>query len=278
MKKIELSKELLTELYVNKKLTTYQISDELGISRQTVCNYLKEYGIFVRDSRFKATKKTLSKLPSYKNKKVFIQLYGKLGTVQKVAEYFGISIDTVYKWRVIHGINNIPDKAKYNRTTENKKWMDKNLLAEMYETYSSYEIAKLWDCNPSTVQKWLKRHGIASKSHEEQWKRSPKTVDAIVINGIIQMDRYYELCMESELPSSVALAIRNIIGECQACGFDEVLDLHHINEDRQDNRPTNHIILCPNCHAKIHRLGKTVQELCPEYKSWEELLSYAEAK
>lgn len=45
MKKINISKDLLLKLYVNQHLTVYQIADELGVSRQTICNKLAEHGI-----------------------------------------------------------------------------------------------------------------------------------------------------------------------------------------------------------------------------------------
>lgn len=42
--------------------------------------------------------------------------------------------------------------------------------------------------------------------------------------------------------------------KCAVCGWDEdedILQVHHINENRQDNAIENLIILCPTCHWKI---------------------------
>jgi 5-methylcytosine-specific restriction endonuclease McrA len=42
--------------------------------------------------------------------------------------------------------------------------------------------------------------------------------------------------------------------KCAVCGYDEeenILQVHHIDENRQNNDIENLIILCPNCHAKI---------------------------
>jgi predicted HNH restriction endonuclease len=39
-----------------------------------------------------------------------------------------------------------------------------------------------------------------------------------------------------------------------ACGYDEderILEVHHIDEDRNNNDIKNLCILCPNCHVKI---------------------------
>lgn len=42
--------------------------------------------------------------------------------------------------------------------------------------------------------------------------------------------------------------------QCELCGYNEdedILQVHHIDENRQNNNVENLMILCPNCHAKI---------------------------
>lgn len=42
--------------------------------------------------------------------------------------------------------------------------------------------------------------------------------------------------------------------QCAVCGWaedEEILEVHHIDEDRQHNNIENLIILCPNCHRKL---------------------------
>lgn len=41
---------------------------------------------------------------------------------------------------------------------------------------------------------------------------------------------------------------------CAVCGWDEdleVLEVHHIDENRHNNQVSNLIILCPTCHKKL---------------------------
>lgn len=57
--------------------------------------------------------------------------------------------------------------------------------------------------------------------------------------------------------------IKEIKGwKCEICkcsewnGEQAPLELHHINEDKFDNRIENGMMLCPNCHAIIHKHSK----------------------
>lgn len=51
-----------------------------------------------------------------------------------------------------------------------------------------------------------------------------------------------------------AKAFKNYEHKCAICGWDEdkrVLEVHHIDSDRENNKIDNLIILCPTCHRKI---------------------------
>jgi len=49
---------------------------------------------------------------------------------------------------------------------------------------------------------------------------------------------------------------KKLINFCQLCGFKEIpeiLIIHHIDRNRQNNSSENLLRLCPFCHAMIHR-------------------------
>lgn len=53
-----------------------------------------------------------------------------------------------------------------------------------------------------------------------------------------------------------ALAFRSYPHQCAICGYHDdddisLLDVHHIDSDRENNDLDNLIILCPNCHRKL---------------------------
>lgn len=40
---------------------------------------------------------------------------------------------------------------------------------------------------------------------------------------------------------------------CELCGDNEPLNVHHIDEDRNNNKLDNLLVLCKSCHSKQHR-------------------------
>ena len=45
---------------------------------------------------------------------------------------------------------------------------------------------------------------------------------------------------------------REITKFCAVCGFDKVVDLHHLDENRKNNSRENLVGLCPNHHKMFH--------------------------
>lgn len=45
---------------------------------------------------------------------------------------------------------------------------------------------------------------------------------------------------------------RRVTEKCVICGFDKVVDLHHIDSNKENNSPKNLVGLCPNHHRMIH--------------------------
>ena len=45
---------------------------------------------------------------------------------------------------------------------------------------------------------------------------------------------------------------KNKIGKCEKCGTDSCLEIHHIDCDYTNNVESNYMVLCSDCHKKIH--------------------------
>lgn len=50
-------------------------------------------------------------------------------------------------------------------------------------------------------------------------------------------------------------SIRHYGNTCEHCGYDDldILHVHHIDKNRENNELENLIVLCPNCHASVHK-------------------------
>ena len=63
------------------------------------------------------------------------------------------------------------------------------------------------------------------------------------------------------------IAFRHHPKQCIICGFDKVVAVHHIDEDRSNNSPSNLIPLCPNHHEMYHSEWKDeVEPFIKEYQ------------
>lgn len=289
MRKIALSRDLLYSLYVDQGMTLKAISEELGVSRQTISNKLQEYNIPIRNSSYiqahkPKPKKSFRKIPDYRNREKFEKAYMELKSIDLVAEYFGISQDTAFSWKKRHGISTIKEfsqrgkrKVNHNKPYTNKEWLE-----EMYSKYSWEELGAMLNCSPTTLSKWGVKFGIKTRTVSEQWDLKNKSGNRVIKPLAFDLQLYketYDLREIAKLPKNLKNFIISLYGKCECCGYDRVLDLHHIDENHSNNSPENHGILCPNCHALIHRLGIPFNELVPDHVSWETLLdSYQEAK
>lgn len=289
MRKIALSRDLLVFLYVEQGMTLKSISEELGVSRQTVSNKLIEYGIEIRNAKYIQShkpkpKKVLRKIPDYRNREKFEKAYMELKSIDLVAEYFGINQKTAFEWKKRHRIETIKEFSQRGKRKVNhdKPYTNKEWLEEMYSKYSWEELGAMLNCCPSTLSKWGRKFGIKSRTISEQWDLKSKNGNRVVKSAEFDLQLYkdtYTLSGMANLPKNLRNFIISLYGKCECCGYSEVLDLHHIDGNHKNNSPENHGVLCPNCHAKIHRLGISFNELVPKHISWETLLdSYQEAK
>lgn len=65
---------------------------------------------------------------------------------------------------------------------------------------------------------------------------------------------------------------RKATKKCLICGFDKVVELHHLDKNKKNNSEDNLIGLCPNHHKMIHRAKyrkEIIKELNEIFKSKE---------
>ncbi len=64
------------------------------------------------------------------------------------------------------------------------------------------------------------------------------------------------------------IAFHNHKKECVVCGFDKIVAVHHIDENKKNNNLSNLIPLCPNHHEMVH--SKWKDEVAPFIAEWQE--------
>lgn len=275
-KKLQISKELIEEMY--KTQTLKEIAIELGVSYKTIQRRCKEFGIETLQHinpqfiKRKKDKPKLKKVKPYTKKEVFEKVYQETKSLVLVAKHFNISSDTALRWKQRHNIDTILGVSEEGKQiiNKNKPYTNKEWLEQAYSEYTIQEIANMLNVHVCTIQDWIKRHNIKTRTVAEQ--RAFKSGNG---NRTIYSNYTKEFSKENYmdnipkyLPQTIRKKIVEMVGECQSCGYTEVLDLHHIDEDRTNNHPNNHAILCPNCHAKVHRLKCDINTLIPNFKNW----------
>jgi hypothetical protein len=96
---------------------------------------------------------------------------------------------------------------------------------------------------------------IMSGLHKKTCSRVCSNVNRIGISYKINSPR-------DKVKSYQALKVRLLRDRgvvCERCGYSkyEILQIHHKNRDRRDNRIKNLELICPNCHYEEHHLEKS---------------------
>jgi 5-methylcytosine-specific restriction endonuclease McrA/predicted DNA-binding protein YlxM (UPF0122 family) len=221
MKKINISKEILENLYINKKLSLKEVAEKFGVSYQTISNKLKEYGIQSR---------TISEaLKGEKN-----GFYGKKHTENTKIK---ISEANLGRHHSEEAKRKISEVLKGEKHPMYGKHHSKETKKKISETKSGKHLSEETKRKLSEVKK--------GKKHPN-WKGciTPKNTK---IRSSLEMRLWKKAVFERD----------NFT--CQKCGKKGGdLHAHHINNfaDFPELRVAidNGITLCKECHKEFHRL------------------------
>lgn len=121
-----------------------------------------------------------------------------------------------------------------------------------------FEIARVIGVKYDTLKKYMKEWGINYSGNQSR-KGMPHT------EGKTPIEEYFN----GNIRINACKLKKRLLEEgfkedrCEKCGLTEwmgekiTLELHHKNMDHYDNSLENLQILCPNCHALVHKQKKS---------------------
>lgn len=240
----------LKQLRLQKRLSTHEIAERLGCTQATISNWLNEYGI---DSH------RLTEERPWHDEQTLYRLYREENRdMNEIADELGCSRETIEEWIHHHGLETrsrnppLPDELR-----------DESYLRERYveDGWSTYRIARENECSPSTVHRWLRKHGIETRPVGSQ-------------NGELHHrwsgghEPYYGPNWHTQR-RKVRERDRD---RCRRCGleetdhrsqYDETLQVHHIipirtfEDTTKANRLDNLVTLCQSCHNAVEPTNTT---------------------
>lgn len=164
------NKQLLEELYYEKKMSLNEIADELGCGATTVGQYMDEFGLerrSIRDARYVSETGSKYSLSFYTDNQGAVRHDHDTGkvTVHRLLAVAMFGFDEVAEKTVLHK-NSIPwdnrpknielvEKGEVSEQHNTKiKGEERKRVADLYEhtDKSSYDIADEYDVAASTVQ------------------------------------------------------------------------------------------------------------------------------
>jgi len=173
-----------------------------------------------------------------------------------IADECGCSSTTVNRWLEKHAIKTRPSSGLPPDMLTDEGW-----LREQYveEERSTRDIADECGCGSSTISRWLKRHGIGTRSiegeHNPRWNGGSQPYglgwNASKRRAVRERDGY--IC---QAPAC------SVTQDDHLDRYDERLHVHHlikardVDDPEERNAAENLITLCRDCHQRWERMAE----------------------
>lgn len=147
--------DVLRRLYHKKSMSLKEIGDSFGVHRRAIAYWMDKHNI---DRRKMGSSNKRGYL--YHNPDKLRSLYQDEGrTIEEIAKEHDIAPETVRKRMIEHGIER---RDRGERPRDREDYHDESTLRRLYngEGNTLTEMADHFGVNRSTIQYWLKKHGI----------------------------------------------------------------------------------------------------------------------
>lgn len=160
--------ENLSKLYINKKLSSYQIANIYNVSNNVILRKLKKHKIKIRTSNeYDIPEPTSYKWDTYDNlKHKYVELRMSLNSIAKLYNVSAWTISNRLKKHKI-AIRSSAESIKLSCCVP--KWANFHNLYNKYcnDKMSTTDIASLYNVTHRTVVRWLKEHNIKLRTWKE---------------------------------------------------------------------------------------------------------------
>lgn len=105
-------------------------------------------------------------------------------------------------------------------------------VKECEHCHTEFEIFARDNSKKLKIARFCSRSCANSRSASERWRQAKR---------VSTVHTYRRICFEHHAK------------QCVVCGYDEILQVHHCDHNRENNTPENLIPICPNDHELLHK-------------------------
>ena len=194
----------------------------------------------------------------YQNKDWLYNQYITLDkTITDIDKQFGYKEDVLRKW--LHKFKISKPKDNNTPLYQNRDWLYEQNIT-LNKTF--VQIAKEFGFNLSTIKKWAKKLNLPQKGTgyfnkgRIPWNKGlDESDDKVKIQANALRKYHYDNSKKGIkiMKDDTKKYQKHNSGICNICGATtENLEIHHIDQNRDNNKPSNLITLCESCHQRIH--------------------------
>ncbi len=262
--KLYQNREWLYQKYIVEKLSTCQLAKIQNVATSTIQYNLNKFNIKTRNLQ-QSKSLNPNRRYFYRDKDwLFNQYVSKKKPTIEIAKICNVSHVSIFHYLKKF---NIKKRSRSQASLEWKKkqielgkqYFDLSWLKEKGKKLNLYEIAEIFNVNPSRIKSYAYAHNIKIKEKEPEWTDDRRRLISNLHkgsknfrwnNGASEYKNHYEL-------KKIRLEVlKRDEYKCKCCNK-KATEIHHKDETKENHDINNLISVCHKCHIKQFHRGCT---------------------